>query len=407
MNQTKKRLSIIELAISITDIETIKLQMTQLDPLRINDRIDEILSHLEKEDYAHAQNLISIYTEEVHDTVTQRVHEVDEILEEETKEEESKSLIDTYDFLSESSEKVEDTKVDYAEKFEKTKTLTNDYSTLLDINSDEVFVENIKLNISENTGKSMIKEKIDFNLDAIPKDNFFNKNIVLPEIDLTTQTTVEKASNSIEEKITTEEVSEKSPIVEPQESIIQNTKTTVVQEEIFYPAMGNIYSIFQDIKIKYPSVNNKDDYSDTLEIWLEQIEQEGYTEAEVEEIITHIEKLSQDNKAEAAQFLQVTSGTQSKYAKFILARALYRGILLKRNLDESFKIMNYLAFDEKYPEALCDLAQFYENGIAIEKNKLQAEMLYKEAMDLGIKRAKNHYERIQKESQGFFSFFKS
>ena len=62
--------------------------------------------------------------------------------------------------------------------------------------------------------------------------------------------------------------------------------------------------------------------------------------------------------------------------------------------------------DDDYPEAICDLAQFYENGIGINKDKKKAEALYKDAVDLGIKRAISHYERIKKQNSGLFSAFK-
>ncbi|MGC9351725.1 MAG: hypothetical protein ACP5D3_07025, partial [Sulfurovum sp.] len=57
----------------------------------------------------------------------------------------------------------------------------------------------------------------------------------------------------------------------------------------------------------------------------------------------------------------------------------------------------------EYPEAICDLAQFYEHGIGTKKNKKNAKSLYKKAMHFGIKRAQKHYERLNKEG-GLFSF---
>ena len=60
MNQTKKRLSIINLAISITDLETIQLQILKLRLLMTDDKIQEIITALQDENYAHAQSLIKI-----------------------------------------------------------------------------------------------------------------------------------------------------------------------------------------------------------------------------------------------------------------------------------------------------------------------------------------------------------
>jgi TPR repeat protein len=90
----------------------------------------------------------------------------------------------------------------------------------------------------------------------------------------------------------------------------------------------------------------------------------------------------------------------------MLARSLFKGDLLEKNLPEAFTLINRLAMDDDYAEAICDLGQLYEYGIGIDKDKKRAEALYKEAMELGIKRAKSHYERLRKENKTFFSFFK-
>ena len=116
--------------------------------------------------------------------------------------------------------------------------------------------------------------------------------------------------------------------------------------------------------------------------------------------------ISQTNKIEAAQLLLLTSSTESKYAQFRLARSLYKGQLFQKNLDESFTLMQRLAMNDLYPEAICDLGQFYENGIGTPKDKKKAEELYKEAMDLGIYRAIEHYTRLQKEHKKLFSIFR-
>jgi TPR repeat protein len=89
----------------------------------------------------------------------------------------------------------------------------------------------------------------------------------------------------------------------------------------------------------------------------------------------------------------------------MLARELFRGEILEKNLPEAFTLINRLAMDDDYPEAICDLAQLYENGIGIDKDKRKAEALYKESMDLGVKRAKAHYERLHNANKGLFGKF--
>jgi len=72
MNQTKKRLSIIKLAISITDIETIQLQVLKLGLLKTDEKIQNIISMLQAENYAQAQGLITTYIETPTENVLQR-----------------------------------------------------------------------------------------------------------------------------------------------------------------------------------------------------------------------------------------------------------------------------------------------------------------------------------------------
>lgn len=428
MNQTKKRLSIIELAISITDIETIKLQQRKLELLRSDPEIDTILTLLEEKNYAQAQGLIATYVETPTQTVIQRIPQ------------EEQATIDAYDFLepkveiseddipteeeiqeekSEASDIEEEIKPPLANEDKPDQISSNDvdFDTLLSIDTDEILSESMHINISDEDDTT--KEKIDFNLDEIPKDSFFDgipmenvdkihnesvtaeKNLVLSDVPITEETTVEEATlneTKIEAAIENHEIEEESQYttLETEEEI----------EEDVYPAIRNIYQILQELQSTYPPLYNHSHYSDELETWLTMISKGNYTNSDIEEILKHIEKLAHSNKAEAAQFLLATSATPSHYAKFILARALYRGTLLKRNLTESFTMMSQLAYKDKYPEAICDLAQFYENGISVEKDKKQAKQLYEEAMTLGIQRAAKHYERIQKETSGFFSLFK-
>jgi TPR repeat protein len=158
---------------------------------------------------------------------------------------------------------------------------------------------------------------------------------------------------------------------------------------------------------QYPPVQDSEENFASVHAWLLQISNKGYSDHEVEEMIGHITKLSEANKlAEAAQLLLITGATQSKFAQFMLARALYKGVILQKNLPEAFTLINRLAMDDNYPEAICDLAQFYEYGIGIDRDKNKAEILYEEAMNLGIQRATAHYERVKKQNKGFFAAFK-
>jgi hypothetical protein len=72
MNQTKKRLSIINLAISMTDIETIQLQILKLGMSKSDEKIQEIIETLYEANYAQAQALIKEYIETPHHEILQR-----------------------------------------------------------------------------------------------------------------------------------------------------------------------------------------------------------------------------------------------------------------------------------------------------------------------------------------------
>ena len=437
MNQTKKRLAIIELAISITDIETIKLQQQKLELLRSDSEIDTILTLLEEKNYAQAQGVITTYIETPTQTVIQRIPE------------EEQAIIDEFDFLepkveeSENDVTLEETQneeIHETDIKEEIKTpLPNeekstpessnevDFDTLLSIDTDEILSDNIHIDVAPED--NFTKEKIDFNLDAIPKDSFFDA-ISVEKVDSPHKESIAKQNNQTDNLKNKEDnpVLSNEPIIEEATlnttkiEVYEDTKIQEVEKEIqtigilqeelteeknVYPAIRNMHRKLQDLQITYPPLYNHSHYSEELEAWLEIISEDGYTESDVEDILKHIEKLAHSNKAEAAQFLLATSATQSRYAKFILARALYRGTLLKRNLTESFTIMSQLAYKDKYPEAICDLAQFYENGISVEIDKKQAKQLYKEAMELGIQRAASHYARMENETKGLFSFFKN
>ncbi len=99
------------------------------------------------------------------------------------------------------------------------------------------------------------------------------------------------------------------------------------------------------------------------------------------------------------------ASTESKFAKLLLGRELYKGEILKKNNSESFNLINSLA-DQNYPEAICDLGQFYEYGIGVSKDKQMAKLLYQEAADLGVERAKKHYEKINRRKRVYGNFLK-
>ncbi len=410
MNQTKKRLKIIKLAIAITDIETIQLQILKLSPLKTDLKIQEIITGLQAENYAQTQALITTYIDTPMEKILQRTAQEERQL----KKDGERDIIEEFDLFvtTEKHEEREKDLFDFgtleAENTPKKEQEVIDFDTLLNIEADNVLPGNIELDISQEPQDTFfndsgyqsepIKESY-IDTKTIPKDTFFDT-----QESLTTQETQEEPDiDQLEEEII---ISSKN---NDEESIQEKPILTASEEKILsqHQAIPYINQKFKNMQTQYPLVHESDENFTSVNAWLQKISNEGYTNDEVEETIKHIVKLTEaDNFTEAAQLLLISGATKSKFAQFILARALYKGDILHKNLPESFTLINRLALDDNYPEAICDLAQFYEHGIGIDKDKKRAETLYKEAMDLGINRAIGHYERLRKQNRGLFSAFK-
>jgi len=363
MNQTKKRLTIINLAISMTDMDTIQLQISKLALLKSDLKIVEILSALNGESYGQAQRLISQYIDAPNETVLQRTTQDDIPNEKEkqaSQQEVDEATIDEFElFTTPSYETSQSSKeeVNY-DAFLDTTTETKkpikeiNYDPLLNVEADDVLANNIDIVITQKHDKNLTSEE---SITNETKDN----------------------------NLDTEEDCDSS-----------------------YEAIPHINNKFNNLYTQYPPIEHTQSRYYSVENWLLQVSTKGYTETEVEACIKDAEELKQTNLGESAQLLIAAGATDSLYALFKLARALFIGDILQKNIPEAVTLIHYLAINEEYPEAICDLAQFYEQGVEVEKDKKKAEVLYKQAMHLGIQRAGKHYQRIQKENKSFFSIFK-
>jgi len=407
MNQTQKRLSIIKLAISITDIETIQLQLLKLAPMKTDSKIQEILTLLQAGNYAQAQGLITDYIESAPEEILQRTSQDDTTL----ISDEDQAIIDEFNLFvtpqtHSSSETIEIDMNDYGSiepKITKNKQ-TIDFDSLLNLDADDVLKDNINIDISqsnttETTKDTFFQPDIEETFNDFLEENPIDKDTFFEE-----EVTEEVLSSSEENTVVLEE--EITHITEPEDVEEKELDTTPISEEttdaLSYAAMPHISQKLISMKKQYPPIQKSYEKFDTVETLLVKIAHEKYTESEIEETITYIYQCIKAEKyTEAAQLLLVCAATESKFAQFMLARELYTGSVLTKNINESFTIMNTLAIND-YPEALCDLGQFYENGIGTTKNLIKAEGLYKEAVNLGIKRAKKHYNRLKKHNRGFF-----
>lgn len=410
MNQTQKRLKIIKLAISIADIDTIQLQIFKLTPLKTDLKIQEIIAGLQAENYAQTQALITTYIETPMEEILQRTSQE----ERQIKKEEEKAIIEEFDLFvttpenkkEESEKEVFDFSTLELEDLPSKEPESIDFDALLNMEADDILPGNIELDISHTPKDTFFDEpehhsqnvKVDrIETEAIPKDTFFDGEET-PAIQ-----EVQKEKIVHEEEIIVSSEEHNKETIQEEPSIIQSEKNIPSQ----YRAVPYIDQKFKNMHTQYPPVQESNENFSSVNAWLLQISNDGYTDDEVEEMITYITKLTEAGSlAEAAQLLLISGATKSKFAQFILARALYKGEILQKNLPESFTLINRLAMDDDYPEAICDLAQFYENGIGIDEDKKKAEVLYKDAIDLGIKRAIVHHERVRKQNSGLFSIFK-
>lgn len=354
MNQTQKRLQIINLAISIGDTETVRLQTLKLAPMMSDPRIREIVNGLQAENYAQTQQRIIEYIENPPEEIVRR-----------TPEEEDKALIEEFDLFTvppseeESSSAYDDTS----------------YEELLQL--DDALFETPQ-NATADT-EPVEKRSPSGERPAVSEEN---------DVDLASEW--EKLTKDLPE-----EIREEGNALFELKSIHDTNES--------YPPIAYIDQKFETLLSHYPPVVGVDNTTDTFKTIANKIALEGYDEKEIEKLIDTVFSLVEEGELpKATALLLLAAATRSPYARLILARELYKGKLLRPNPQEAFDILFKLAEDDNYPEAMCDLAQFYEYGISTKKDPKLAEKLYRNAMEAGISRAQKHYLRIHKKNRSLF-----
>jgi hypothetical protein len=370
MNQTKKRLNIIKLAISITDIETIQLQILKLTPMKSDASIQEIISLLQEGSYVKAQSLITTYIEITPDNIIQRsshIEQVASVIQE-------KSVIDEFELMITPTVNTAPTQMD-----------AKDFDMLLHSDDKE-----------DGFFKSPISDSEEPHPEVSAKEEEEKENATF-------------FSDSIEEESKEIPIVEE-PKIEEKELEVTSGKDIEEAEEVKeedvpfdgYQAIPHITQKLIYMEKRYPPHKSSNEKYESVDILLEKISKTGYTDEDIDEALASIKNLIViEEEEEASELLYICASTESQFAQFMLARELYTGKLLQRNIEASCALMDTLA-KKDYPEALCDLGQFYENGIGVVPDLEKAESLYKEAMEKGIKRAMKHHARLQKDSKGFF-----
>ncbi|MEA2047893.1 MAG: hypothetical protein U9O64_05530 [Campylobacterota bacterium] len=469
MNQTQKRLSIINLAISITDIETIQLQILKLGLLKTDEKIQKIIAMLQAENYAQAQGLIISYIETPTDNVVQRSSQdkrhlsanEEQSIEEQSiidefhlfvtpQENEERIEIDINDFMRDNRHNSTPKSIERAKRQEPLEIMeevdindflsvapiskaehrveNNDFDSLLNIHADDVLTDTINLHkdhTEEDNFFTLPPQNKEANIDehSISKDTFFDHHVPEAqgqELEPYLQSgEAEEIEENISEKksppLTAKRTIQKEPI---QENILKEAdflkKDTPLKElsptseigdkngSTEYKSIPYIAEKLENMINQYPSSHKNPEPFTALTNLLTKISQRSFSEKEIEETLTEVKKLIDAQQfSQATQLLLLAAATPSPFAQLILARELYKGVLFTQDIPQAFTILNRLTMDD-YPEALCDLGQFFEYGIGTKKDQKRAQELYKESMNLGIKRAGVHYARMKKSRKRFF-----
>ena len=176
------------------------------------------------------------------------------------------------------------------------------------------------------------------------------------------------------------------------------------EENQRYSPIPYVGQKFRNMIHQFPPVEEAEGIPREVEAMQKKIASEGYTEEEIEAFLRHYQQYKkQGKKGEAALVLLLAAATESQFAQFLLARELFKGEVIQEDHAEAFTQINTLA-DQNFPEAICDLAQFYEHGVGIGKDRQLALLLYEEAAEMGVARAARHYERL-KSSRGIKGLF--
>jgi hypothetical protein len=339
----------------------------KLNQIKTDTALQKIITALQANNYAKAQSLIKEYLDNPpQEEVVQRVDNVQtpSNLFEEIDEESETIEIQLDDMLKIQQDSYDDNVKQSISNTHK----EIDFDSLLNITQEDILKDNINIDLSSKNSSVDWSKTLEFVTDDIPKDTYLDKN-------------------------------------QPQQPQISDTNKVSNNYTNQYAPIEYIEEKFQNILKQYPQTQPKITLFESTQRWLEKIKTEGYSEENIEEIIKYIKKISKKNRSEASQLLLLTACSKSKYATFILARELYKGELIEQDINQAFDLMYQLAINENYPEAICDLAQFYEYGVGIKADKKQALKLYDEAMQQGITRAMRHYDRLYKQKKKIFSLF--
>ena len=463
MNQIKKRLEIIKIAIFMSDDETIRLQLLKLEYFQENEQLDKIVDLLKHKSYGQAQVLITEYLDDSKTANTKDIEEENDDFSISESNSESKSIVDEFGMLKSSSLSSKHGLQSTNLNIQQGKTKDNITSYVAgckdyELSSDEIEKIPSKKQIPHNTHP---KEKVDFSdiftttknskadtaKEKIAKEEKSQIEPVEPEPTeipepeeiqeateiqesteankftepepTETQEPVEATEIDTEDKELENEnlkddlemlINEESETIETNldinnEEDLENKETNSPYDKK-YPPVSDIFHKFQNIALFYVSDKNYTLHKSSAN-WMHRISKVGYKEIEILKISKYIQKLKEEKEYdEAIQLALICCATESNLGKLIFARELYKGDMVEQDHIKACEMTKELALLD-YPEALCDLGQYCEHGIGTKKNLEYALHFYKKSYDLGLERANILYKNLKK-NKGLFSFlFKS
>ncbi len=420
LKEIANRLEIIKLAVPINDKETIAVQSKYLKESK-DIYLKEVAKLLDSKNYRQALYLIKKYSEENDISVESPVNE---------EENEVKNVLNVEDMLKMSpiaketirefkrNSYTKDDLESFARNMAKPKISNKDFieekksETLYKIKEDKAkeFLkeQQIKKEQKEPIKEQKVekKEKITPNVKAQEAITHASKDTPLDEMSKEfSNQKGQKRTKVLSKYKTLREKFSKDKGATTQEA----TQSHPVQKDIYddniYPPIGHIEEKFRQAFSLYPPLKENDIWVEEVAKFLKFISLNSYKDSDVEKFLDeYFYYKEKGDIARASQFLLLAASTEARYAQFLLARELFKGKILKRNVKASFDLMTKLA-NSGYADAICDLGQFYEYGVGIPENKKIALKLYEKAFELGLQRATKHINRV-KESSSLLSSLK-
>lgn len=243
MDQIKKRLEIIKIAIFMSDDETIRLQLLKLEYFEENEQLDKIIDLLKRKNYGQAQVLISEYLNNPRTPNKQDVRENEDTSKQANiSNNDSKSIVDDFGMLKSSSlsnkHGLQSTNQNI--KQDKTKDTITSYvggSKNFELSLDEIE----KIPSRKQTTDTPQKEKVDFSdiFTTSKKEKIVTEEKqkkITPEEEIVTEeknSDLEDSDQVIENHSEETILEEKNSDLEDNNQIIENrSEETVEQKEI-------------------------------------------------------------------------------------------------------------------------------------------------------------------------------